>query len=81
MDNPFFKSNWRPFIGWVCGSSLAYHFIVQPFIILLATIFGYTVPILPEFDMNSLMIILGSLLGLGSLRTFEKYKGVEANSN
>jgi len=37
---------------------------------------GWTIPALPEFDMTSLLTVLGGLLGLGSLRTFEKYKGV-----
>jgi hypothetical protein len=40
------------------------------------TYLGYPVPALPEFDMASLMTVLGGLLGLGGLRTFEKYKGV-----
>ena len=26
----FFKSSWRPFIGWVCGVAFAYHFVIQP---------------------------------------------------
>jgi hypothetical protein len=37
---------------------------------------GATIPMLPEFDMSTLMTVLGGLIGLGGLRTFEKYKGV-----
>jgi hypothetical protein len=37
---------------------------------------GQPVPELPSFDMGALMTVLGGLLGLGSLRTFEKFKGV-----
>jgi len=31
---------------------------------------------LPVFDMGSLMTVLMGLLGLGSMRTFEKMKGL-----
>lgn len=71
-----FKSGWRPFIGWVCGIAFAYHFVGQPVIIFTLTYFGLPAPFLPEFDMMSLLTVLGGLLGLGGLRTFEKYKGV-----
>lgn len=71
-----FKGGWRPFIGWVCGVAFAYHFIVQPFLVFLIAVFGVSLPALPSFDMASLMTVLGGLLGLGGLRTFEKYKGV-----
>lgn len=71
-----FKGGWRPFIGWVCGVAFAYHFVVQPFLIFIALTLGAQLPPLPEFEMASLMTVLGGLLGLGGLRTFEKYKGV-----
>lgn len=71
-----FKGGWRPFIGWTCGVAFAYHFVVQPFMIFIALTAGVQLPPLPEFEMGSLMTVLGGLLGLGGLRTFEKYKGV-----
>jgi hypothetical protein len=71
-----FKGGWRPFIGWTCGTAFAYHFVVQPLFIFIMSYLGHPVPDLPEFDMASLMTVLGGLLGLGGLRTFEKYKGV-----
>lgn len=72
----FFKSSWRPFIGWVCGVAFAYHFVLQPIIIFIVALFGADIPKLPDFDMASLMTVLGGLLGLGSLRTYEKSKGL-----
>ena len=33
-------------------------------------------PPLPEFDMNSLMTVLLGMLGLGGMRSFEKFKGL-----
>ena len=75
-SSSIFKSGWRPFIGWVCGTAFAYHFVLQPLLVFILTYAGYPVPALPEFDMASLMTVLGGLLGLGGLRTFEKYKGI-----
>lgn len=75
-SSSFFKSSWRPFIGWVCGVAFAYHFVLQPIIIFVVTLFGAKIPELVDFDMASLMTVLGGLLGLGSLRTYEKSKGL-----
>jgi hypothetical protein len=66
----FFKSGWRPFVGWVCGTGLAYQFLIRPLLV------GITGHEYPELDMGTLITLLGGLLGLGSLRTFEKAKGV-----
>jgi hypothetical protein len=71
-----FKGGWRPFVGWVCGAAFAYHFVLQPLLIFIVAVAGLQIPALPEFDMSSLMTTLGGLLGLGGLRTFEKFKGV-----
>lgn len=71
-----FVAGWRPFVGWVCGLALAYHFILAPIIIFGASYAGVPVLKLPEFDMGSLMTVLMGMLGLGGLRTFEKSKGL-----
>ena len=71
-----FKGGWRPFVGWICGFALLYHFILSPLIIFIVTLTGATIPPLPEFDMGSLMTVLLGMLGLGGLRSFEKYKGL-----
>lgn len=73
--NPF-VAGWRPFIGWTCGVALAWHFIGLPVASFLIMLSGADLPSLPQFDMNSLMTILLGMLGLGGLRTFEKYSGV-----
>lgn len=69
-------AGWRPFIGWVCGVALAWHFVLSPVIIFIAAWFNVVLPALPEFDMGSLMTVLMGMLGLGGLRTFEKSKGL-----
>ena len=72
----WFVASWRPFIGWTCGIALMWHFVLSQFILFFATMFGFDLPALPEFDMGSLMTVLMGMLGLGGLRTFEKYKGM-----
>ena len=69
-------AGWRPFIGWVCGVAMAWHFVGVPLITFFAAWAGATIPPLPVFDMGSLMTVLMGLLGLGSMRTFEKIKGI-----
>ena len=71
-----FVSGWRPFVGWVCGSALAYHFVLQPSLVFFIALFKWQVPPLPAFDMDSLLIVLLGMLGLGGMRTYEKFKGV-----
>ena len=72
----FFKGGWRPFVGWVCGVAFAYHFIIQPLVIFILTAIGMNIPDLPEFDMGTLLPVLGGMLGIGGLRTYEKHKGL-----
>jgi len=71
-----FKGGWRPFVGWVCGIALLYHFILSPLILFGVTLTGIDIPPIPEFDMGSLMTVLMGMLGLGGLRTYEKQKGI-----
>ena len=70
------KGGWRPFVGWVCGIALLYHFILTPCILFGVALLGINIPPLPAFDMSSLLTVLMGMLGLGGLRTFEKTKGV-----
>jgi len=70
-----FVAGWRPFIGWVCGSALAYSFIVRDLIAWAMTINAPDTPLPPELAMENLITVLVSLLGLGGLRTFEKMRG------
>lgn len=71
-----FKGGWRPAVGWVCAIAFFYHFVGQPIIIFIVALFGAEVPELPSFDMGTLLTVLGGMLGIGSLRTYEKQKGL-----
>lgn len=70
-----FVSGWRPFIGWVCGSALAYNFIINPLITWIVQLLGKNITP-PVLDVGSLMTVVLSMLGLGGMRSFEKFKGV-----
>ena len=70
-----FVAGWRPFIGWTCGVALAYTYVVQPILIFGLGQAGYLVS-LPTMDIGEMMPVLMGILGLGGLRTFEKYKGM-----
>ena len=71
-----FKGGWRPFIGWTCGFAFFYHFVGQPVAIFVMAVTGTDVPALPDFDMGTLLTVLGGMLGIGGLRTYEKQKGI-----
>ena len=71
-----FVAGWRPFIGWIGGVGLAWTFILKPVLMFAFLTLGIAVPspdlIAPEY----LMELVFALLGFGTLRTFEKWKGV-----
>jgi len=71
-----FVAGWRPFIGWTCGVALFAHFILFPSADVICAYLGYDPVSYPAFDMDSLMTILLGMLGLGGMRSFEKYKGI-----
>lgn len=71
-----FVAGWRPFIGWTCGISLAWHFVLSPVVVFVTAWMGVETPTLPTFDMDSLMTVLLGMLGLGGLRTYEKSRGL-----
>jgi hypothetical protein len=60
-----FISGWRPSIGWICGIGLFYQFLLQPLSVGLGHGF-------PPLDVNTLISLVTSMLGLGGYRTFEK---------
>ena len=70
------QSSWRPLVGHTCAVAFMWHFVLQPLLIFVLSYLGQPIPDLPSFDMSSLLTVLGGLLGLGSLRTFEKSRGI-----
>ena len=74
--NPnMFVAGWRPYVGWVCGTGFAIQFVVAPIAEWGAALAGHPMKF-PQLDMGTLLTLLGGMLGIGGLRTFEKTKGV-----
>jgi hypothetical protein len=74
-ENPsIFVAGWRPFVGWICGSGLLYATIIHNLLEWLSAVKGWTLP--PAVDTDVLLYVLGALLGIGTLRTIDKVKGV-----
>lgn len=71
-----FVAGWRPFVGWTCGVGLAYATILHNLLEWVATIRSWPLP--PVVDTDTLLYVLGAMLGIGGLRTLEKVKGVAA---
>lgn len=69
-----FVAGWRPFIGWVCGSALAYYYVAQPFLVWIFDLLGYSTS-MPALETGELMTILLGMLGLGAFRSYDKTKG------
>jgi hypothetical protein len=68
-----FKGSWRPAVGWVCVTSLAYNYIAQPLCAWYSL--AHALPVPPTLDVYDLVILLGGMLGFGGMRMFEKIRG------
>lgn len=68
-----FVAGWRPAVGWCCAAGFLWATIGQPVVGWVAAAKGWPAP--PAIDTEVLMYVLGGMLGLGTLRTFEKTKG------
>lgn len=76
-----FVAGWRPFIGWVCGVALAWHFMGFDILNWVRIAFFPDAPAPPALGgSETLVTVLLSMLGLGGLRTVEKIKGVNRDS-
>jgi hypothetical protein len=75
-----FVAGWRPFIGWVCGSALAFQFIARPLIAWGSALANHPIAP-PALDMADLFTLLFGMLGLGGMRTFEKVNAAQSNGH
>ncbi|MDE0058686.1 MAG: 3TM-type holin [Defluviicoccus sp.] len=70
-----FVAGWRPFIGWICGAALAWNFILRDLLVWAFSVWAPGTPVPAALQLEHLLTVLLSLLGLGGLRTFEKMGG------
>lgn len=68
-----FKGGWRPAVGWVCVTGMAYTYVGAPIFGWIGSIYGWPVP--PSIDTFDLLIMLGGMLGFGGMRSFERIRG------
>jgi len=66
-----FVAGARPFLMWVCGSGLAFAFIINPVLEWLMPEVGK-----PTLPLDAMMEFVLAMLGLAGMRTVEKLKGV-----
>ena len=75
-----FVAGWRPFIGWICGIGIGYHFILRPLLMwvlaVVAVLVGRDIPEVPALDVRELIELVLAMLGLGTMRMLEKRWGV-----
>lgn len=69
-------AGWRPFIGWIGGFGLLWAFLLQPLLVWVATVSGYTGNF-PTLETNELMSLVFAMLGVGTLRTVDKIYKVD----
>lgn len=72
-----FVAGWRPAVGWICALGLLYEVFGLPLLTWLSTAIGFVPP--PGINTEVLTTLLFALLGVGGLRTIEKFGGVARN--
>lgn len=68
--------SWRELIGYICAFSFGWTYLLQPVITYCVVIAGYPAPNLPALDMTQLMLLLGTMLGVGGLKSYEAVKSI-----
>lgn len=69
----------RPAIMWICAFGLGWQFVFQPVAVWIFSVMDSDL-VLPMIETEGLMPLTLSLLGLGSMRSFEKFKGIQRNN-
>ena len=72
-----FQAGWRPLAGYMCVAGMGYEFLLRPLLPWLLTVVGVEAPELPSLDAVLFELMFG-MLGLGTLRTADKWKRVNA---
>lgn len=73
-----YASRWRPSAGWLGVVGLAYSVIVYPLLTWASLNFGWKTP--PPLDTSVLVTLLMGMLGLGTMRTYERTQGTNGKA-
>lgn len=71
-----FVAGWRPYVGWICGTALAYATMIQPLITLIVRLWKPNFEPLVIDNSQTLTVLMG-LLGLGVMRSIDKNYGTD----
>lgn len=75
--NSLFVAGWRPYIGWTCGVGITWAFFFEPILTWVAVVWNVNeLSTLPALDTAPLFSLVIAMLGMGTLRSYEKVKGV-----
>ena len=74
-----FVAGARPAIMWICALGLLWSFFLGPIANWLVWTFSIDI-VPPDINTEGLMTLTLSMLGLGGMRSFEKYQGVARNN-
>lgn len=80
-----FVAGWRPSLGWIGAIALAYQFILYPLLLWAMKVVeikwglpeGITPP--PMLDTGALWTLLTGMLGIGGMRSLDKWKGTQTD--
>ena len=76
QQKPLYDRGWRPGAAWICVFGMGYTYAMRPLLPWILTVTGVAdVPALPAIDTTELFVMLGGLLGLGTMRHIERVKG------
>lgn len=79
-----FVAGWRPAVGWVCAISLFTYYVpyclVAVFIWAWQCYTGHTIVPRPDLGIADLIALLTGMLGLSTMRSFDKLKGTETKA-
>jgi hypothetical protein len=67
------SSGWRPGAGWAGVAGMAYTALVQPILAWVSAAKGWPMP--PDIGSDELWAVMFGLLGLGTMRSFDKARG------
>ncbi len=81
-SDSFWKSGWRPGIGWVCVVSLFTYYV--PYALVAVVIWAWQcieaqqLLARPDLAIGDLMALVASMLGVGVMRSYDKSKSIGA---
>lgn len=74
-----FQAGWRPLAGYMCVAGMGYEFLLRPMLPWVLTVSGVEAPPLPSLD-GVLFEMIAGMLGLGAMRSADRWKRVNAMS-